>query len=297
MNETYKVQREDPFHLHPLWSAIMDVYVSFSSVCRKYGLRHYVGFGSAIGVLRHGGFIPWDDDMDVMMPRPDYEKFKEVAKLELPGHFKFVDIYNTPEYRQHFAKIMDSRKEVVEAVEKGVGRHLASGVFIDIMPVDGFPTRRSEILKRRIGDKILCYKRMYVDRKNRPDLLKYKIAAAIGAMLSFCYPRLRTDRDFALYYDKRIKRYPFGSTGKCAAVTSSMYLCQTSQVYDESDLADAVMKDLDGLKVPIASGYDAMLRARYGDYMKMPPVEAQKPHHYNQKEAPWKFGPTGKEGK
>lgn len=283
---------EDPHNLSPLWDAIMDIYKVFARVCKENGLRHYVAFGSAIGVLRHGGFIPWDDDLDVIMPRPDYEKLKTLMADKFPPHLRFVDVHNTPEFRYNFGKIMDVRREVIEDVERETGRHLASGVFIDIMPVDGYPTAKGAVLVRKIKDRILSFKRLYVSCKDRPNQLKYKIAAIVGWMLSPFYPRLKTDLDFALFQDKRIKKVPFGSTGCCAPVTSSMNMCLTSQVHNDSDLERAVYFDLNGIKVPLASGYDRMLKARYGDYMRLPPKEHQIPHHYNQKEAAWKYGPT-----
>ena len=64
--------------MRPLWDAVLSVYDEFARVCTANGLCFFVGEGNAIGALRHGGFIPWDDDMDVMMPRPDYERFRKI---------------------------------------------------------------------------------------------------------------------------------------------------------------------------------------------------------------------------
>ncbi len=69
---------------------MLDIYKVFAAICEKHSLRHYVAFGTALGAVRHKGFIPWDDDIDIMMPQPDYEHLIEIAPKELPEELQFL---------------------------------------------------------------------------------------------------------------------------------------------------------------------------------------------------------------
>ena len=77
-------------NLKPVWSAILEVYDQYALVCNRFGLRHWVAYGTLLGAVRHKGFIPWDDDFDVFMPREDYERFLSIADTELPEYLKIV---------------------------------------------------------------------------------------------------------------------------------------------------------------------------------------------------------------
>ena len=136
------MKSEDPFGLRPLWDASLGIYREIAKICERHGLRYYVTDGTALGAVRHKGFIPWDDDFDMSMPRPDYEKFKKIFMAELPPHLKFVDFHNTPEFGLLFGKVQDCRRDKIEALEKVVGFQLSNGLFIDIFPIDGYPRSR-----------------------------------------------------------------------------------------------------------------------------------------------------------
>ncbi len=99
------------------------------------GLRYYLIGGSMLGAVRHKGFIPWDDDIDIAMPRKDYELLRRNCKEWLPGYMELVDFEVDPEYRPHFAKIQDARTTLIEDAT----RNFAGGVYIDIFPFDGVP--------------------------------------------------------------------------------------------------------------------------------------------------------------
>ena len=94
--------------LHKLWDYELSIYNEFARVCDKYGFRYFASYGTVIGAMRHRGFIPWDDDMDVGMPREDYEKFLEVAPKELGSTFALLEARKTKGYVLPFAKLTRS---------------------------------------------------------------------------------------------------------------------------------------------------------------------------------------------
>ena len=97
--------KPDP-RLRPLWDAMLEVYKAFAAICDKHGLRYCADCGTALGAVRHGGFIPWDDDMDIQMPRLDYEKFASLAQQELPMGYAWIDRFNCRDYDNGFGKVI-----------------------------------------------------------------------------------------------------------------------------------------------------------------------------------------------
>ena len=108
----------DDYNLRPIWDTILDVWKECYAICKRHNLRIWVAYGTAIGAMRHKGFIPWDDDFDVMMPRADYNLFMKYAVDELPAYMKWHSIENDPKYTLLFGKVQDERKDVLNKVKE-----------------------------------------------------------------------------------------------------------------------------------------------------------------------------------
>ena len=104
-------------------------------VCEEHGLHYYLADGSLIGAVRHKGFIPWDDDMDICMPRPDYEQFIQHAREWLPSRYEFVCFELDKDYPLHFGKVQDAESTLVERPHL----YYLGGVYVDVFPIDGAP--------------------------------------------------------------------------------------------------------------------------------------------------------------
>lgn len=117
-----------------IWYVQLNMLREFDRICRKYELKYWAGFGTLLGAVRHNGYIPWDDDLDVVMLRPDYEKFRSVVQSELPEYYFYQDTY-TDVIAFTFSKIRDSR---TTAYESKFTDQANQGIYIDIFPMDDY---------------------------------------------------------------------------------------------------------------------------------------------------------------
>lgn len=115
--------------------AQLDILCAFQSICKKYGLRYYAIGGTLIGVHRHKGFIPWDDDIDLGMPRADFDKFVALQN-EYPKGYRLVNNKNVPEWQFNLCQFVDSESEIIERLNE---KPRKCNIWIDIFPIDGMP--------------------------------------------------------------------------------------------------------------------------------------------------------------
>ena len=102
------------YDIRALQLKVLDILLAVDKVCREHHLRYYIMAGTLIGAVRHKGFIPWDDDLDIGMPRKDYEIFMEKSKDLLPDYLEAIYWKNDPDYPLSFAKIQDARTTLIE---------------------------------------------------------------------------------------------------------------------------------------------------------------------------------------
>jgi len=125
----------DPKDLRKAQLIMLEMLVEFDAICKKYHLQYWLDSGTLLGAVRHQGFIPWDDDIDLSMPLDDYKKFQEIAKTELSDTIFLQTKQSDPEFKFDYMKLRSNKASIVEFHEKGreVGYH--QGVFVDIFPM------------------------------------------------------------------------------------------------------------------------------------------------------------------
>lgn len=137
----------------------LQMFDRYAQFCRENSLRYYLASGTLLGAIRHRGFIPWDDDIDVVMPRPDYERFLRLARGGLSPHYRVLSIHETPDCIYPFAEVVDTRTTLEELTVVLSCRVI--GVYIDVFPIDGLPSSHSA-LRRHIGRIGLLKKMVWV---------------------------------------------------------------------------------------------------------------------------------------
>ena len=251
----------------------LDMLASFVEVCEKLALRYYLVGGTLLGAVRHQGFIPWDDDIDVAMPRQDYEIFLREGQRYLPEHYFIQCLATDPAYAMNFAKIRDCRTTFVEyTVRKYPMNH---GVFVDIFPLDNYPAGEKEQKKLDFHQKIFNYRTraaVEVPREARHSFPVELGLNTLAALSCLPYPRLRKALESR---EKLHKSVPPGEkwANYCGAWGKK-------EIMPADWYGEGVDLTFEGLTVRGPEHWDKWLTQVYGNYMQLPPVEKRVGHHY-----------------
>lgn len=237
--------------------AIMDDVHDF---CIKNNIRYSLGGGTLLGSIRHKGYIPWDDDIDLMMPRPDYERFLKEYKGQQP-YFE-IDYYtNDPQYISAFAKVIDNRTYTV-----GPNIIDDKNVFIDIFPVDGMPEKNE--LKpyveqvQTILENLRKNGKYYLFEKSLPKKVMFFVKYLIKSLT------IPSRKENFRRLEELIAKFPYGASSH-AGVAVSQY--SYKEWMELSVFEKFQPSEFEGRENMILSAYDTYLRGLYNDYMKLPP--------------------------
>lgn len=247
----------------------LNILIYFTEVCKENNLRYYLGGGTLLGAVRHKGFIPWDDDIDVMMPRPDFQK---LLSLSINNENYNIIKPGTAGYYYNFAKLVDTRT-ILE--EKGIKLIDGLGVYIDIFPLDGMP-ETPDARKKRFKELNSIRKRI-----NNTCLLKPKFHRNPFAYLNAC--RIyNSNKNIDLsslqkkYLDSALKN----------SFDDSEFVFAAGGAYGARDIFPGkwfekeIELQFENLSVKAFNGYDFYLTQLYGDYMTLPPEDKRvTPHH------------------
>lgn len=245
----------------------------FDSFCRNHGLTYYLCGGSLIGALRHKGFIPWDDDTDVLMPRPDYEKFIEIYRKENPSErFVLVDDSDINSFSGNiFAVLCDTDHTMVKDYQENMDT--PHGIPLDIFPIDGLADRRFARLMQYFWTMIYSLFRAQLVPKNQGGLLKFGSKILLGV-----FRRRKTRYKIWRYAERRMKRYNFEESENVAELCAGFYFMK--KVYPRELIYSGVTEvEFEGRKFFAMSGYEEYLKIPFGDYRELPPEEKRVPHH------------------
>lgn len=267
--EAYKISDK----MKRTWQVELAMLDEVDRVCRKHDLQYYLVHGSLLGAVRHKGFIPWDDDLDIAMPRKDYDRFLELAETELPGPLSI----HTPATEQDlfwggYARIRNGGTTAIEPKEMGHQGNL--GIWIDVLPFDACPSdeKRFHKKERRIRQ---CQRMIYAKIYGRD----YKSFAGMRPWKWKCFQLLAKCRSHdRLCASLEEAQRMYADEGSCEiAFFTGMGRYRRLSAWD---FAGAARLEFEGRDVPVPVGYENYLFALMGrDYMKYPPEEERKPKH------------------
>jgi len=250
-----------------IWAVLLDMYLSFAEVCEKHGLKFFLIGGSLLGAIRHNGFIPWDDDLDVGMMRDDYEKFLSLANEQFSDPLFLQTPYTDPGYYVTWAKIRNTQTTGITLYTNH--RRFNQGLFLDIFPID------------------------YVDISNMEKDYQeiYSHAKRCGAFMRQGSKYLNElQKQEAIIYHTDNPLHEWEMVQKVASnpnYKGSSYLANAvftgygweKMVHPTSGYETVEKHVFEGLDVFIPSGYHELLSIQFGDYMTFPPMEQRGIRH------------------
>lgn len=257
-----------PLSLQQLKETELDLLLRFDAFCTRHGIRYFLSNGTLLGAVRYGGFIPWDDDVDVLVPRADYDRL--LALFEDDDTYRLFAPERNAAYRFPFAKLcnMHTRK-----TEPNYNNGLPLGVDMDIFPLDAWAQDPAAAKKEaaRMGRIIFLLGLSKMRRADSASPLKRGVKTVAMGLCRLWGSRRYVKRLLAL------ARRPGGA--------SPLLGCKCWCIYGEREIlpaevfADAVPVSFEGHSLPAPVGFHAYLTSLYGDYMPEPPPEKRRTHH------------------
>ena len=232
--------------------------------CEKNNLKYYLAYGTLIGAVRHSGFIPWDDDIDVWMFRDDYETFKK----SFPKYGEKKGLYiagkdTTPFYPRNMLKVCDGRTVLYEEMFQ---KQDTIGVFVDIWPLDGVS---DHVLVRKVSNFFFrVFKKILTNGVTKKEYSTKSITSCLFSLL-FKIIGIRNTLDFPDNIAKNVNRK--SKYVECYAATPFFL--------NRIDYNEQILMKFQDSMFYVPKGYDRLLTTIYGDYMCLPPKELQIPHH------------------
>lgn len=251
-----------------IWAVLLDLLIKFDGVCKKYGLTYYLTDGTLLGAVRHKGFIPWDDDIDVSMPRDDYEKLQTLG-YEFSDPYFLQTPYTDKNYFYSFIKIRNSNTTGLSKAFQYQGFN--DGLFLDVLPIDEVEPKQGELVYKRIKQLTVgnsAYMKLSNPNYSKEELVEIGKIANVNPLQSY----------------NEIQRLASMFNGSRQNYVSHWVTTMDpfqKKVWFSEDFDNTIEWEFEGLGFPIPCGFHRYLSLYFGEYMQLPPVELRGNRHKN----------------
>lgn len=254
----------------------LGILIKFDEICRNNNLTYFLDSGTALGAVRHGGFIPWDDDIDVGMPRRDYEIFMKIGQSQLGDKYFLQNRKTDPNCPFTFSKIRKNNTTFMEWNKRNIKMH--HGIFIDVFPYDKLPDDSdltNEYIKscKKLYNRLLT--RMIPDRSKMPVKgFKWFWVAVLRRLKHYIYKVFsveKLDKEINEYFTKYNDENIYDGFSTCHCFSNKIIL-PNNILYPPKEM------NFEGYKFFVPYNYDLYLKKIYGDYMKLPPENERVNH-------------------
>lgn len=249
-----------------VWAVVLDLIVEFDKVCKQHNIKYYLDGGSLLGAIRHNGFIPWDDDIDVAMPRDDFERFVKLER-EFSYPYFLQTPYTDPDYFYSFAKVRNSNTTALNQMFKYQGFN--HGIWISIFPLDKFSlTKECEDAYFKIAEltyensTFMRMKNPYLDEKNKIRVDNYS-----GRNPLKTYEEIQ-------YLASQFRNIETEYWGTLIITIRDF---KRKALFMKSYEKEYLHK-FENIKLPIPYEYDSILINEYGNYMELPSIQERDGH-------------------
>lgn len=254
----------------------LEILLEFDRICRKNNIPYQLFAGTLLGAIRHKAFIPWDDDIDVVLKRKDFEQFLLCCQKDLKDNFFLQTCFTDPTSVVQFAKIRKNGTVYENDVDNLPTSH--TGIWIDIFPLDNVKPESIATKWQRFEIQLLyaIVTASVESRINASPKLWKRVVRRFFSKILYVIPKSQIDKCLLRIY----KRYDEEDTGLISFLTLGAEKQHFNQVLQDSKkFSDVIEIDFCGHKFFGPKHYDEILRHHYGDYMKLPPKEKRVPQH------------------
>lgn len=245
----------------------LNILDEFIKICDEHHFQYFALGGTALGSVRHGGFIPWDDDIDVGLSREEFEAFLNVAQAELPSGM-FLQTFKTDEnYPCCFAKIRVSNTTFIEKTLSNID--INHGVYIDIFPLDGYPEGVARRLAFHVRERILkaAVAGCYLLDESQAGWIKKTVKRTIRKQIPY--------KKAVRKLDEMYRQYSYRDS-----TTIGVLSFGGNEIMPKAVFGNGVTGTFEGRSIRLPEKTDEYLTRLYGDYMTPPPPEERIAHHY-----------------
>ena len=240
---------------------MLEILLEVDRICKKHDIRYWLSSGTLIGAMRHDGFIPWDDDLDIEMMRGDYLRLMEVLPKELPDWLVLQNDETDPSYFFFYAKVRDRRSKMLEgnAYDRMWKEH---GIYIDIFPMEQHPIWLHKLTEKTVGHMYKIWRTSTDDNK-----AIRKVRRIFNINNRYLFP----------FFRSLLSVLSPLITHHLSLITSGMGIPFHNPRYLD-EIFPLTTHKFEGYNLPVPGNADAHLRHLYGDYMKLPDLTKLKPH-------------------
>ena len=247
--------------MEPVWAVEQEILDVFHNVCTTYNLHYSLGFGTLLGAVRHSGFIPWDDDIDIVMPRNDYEKLLSMWDSVAPKGYLLLNHHYASDYPNNFSKIVKDHTTFLQD-EWARDKNFHKGFFIDIFPAErlapGFVRQKIQYLACAVN---LLYSKNYTSGTGGIVGLVERILLKLP---------LKTRKKWRQITENYVKRWASREDCKCFLPCT---IQECANHYPSTIFSNIKTILFQGKRYCCVVDTDTVLKIEYGDYMSLPPEE------------------------
>jgi len=265
----YRITKE----MKQVWAVNLDLLEVFQKLCNKYELKYFAGFGTLLGAVRHQGFIPWDDDIDILMPRDDFEKFKKLTSVINPPYY--IQTAETEKEFWHRGMLKFRRSDTTCMEKHSFYSKFNQGIGLEILPLDNCPNIESK--RRLVFKKIAWYQKLLWAKFFKKDCTE---KFGIIEWSFYCFAAKFYTKSFLKNkLGELCQSYNGAETNLYAIYTS--YNCENEyKIFYKEDFDSNLLFEFEAMSVPVPKGFKRCLEIQYGkEFLTYLPESVRVPHH------------------